>query len=161
MTDHLKGLHTVKEGERLKLTRELRNTTKQIRNLTNAIAERGTSRSLHEALHNAEIKEASLRLQIEQLERDMLEPQTGTHTQLAALAAELKTALHSEDLTKKKHAIHMLTVRVVAIRTDAQISSVLNYLPANVCIGGGTPIGVQTEDIQFFIIIPKYAPRPK
>lgn len=144
VTAHLKTLHTQKDGERLKLRRDLREQTKRIRNLTNAIADRGSSRSLHNALHAAELEEATLRYKLTTLENEMIEPPTASPAQLTTLAQELKSALYGEDLQKKKHAIHMLTARVIAIRTDDQIESVLSYIPANVCLGTGTPTQTRT-----------------
>lgn len=159
--EHLKTLRTQKEGERLKLRRDLREQTKRIHNLTTAIAERGTSRALHTALHNAELEEATIRYKLNILENEMQDPPTATPTQLADLAAEIKTALHGEDLQKKKHAIHMITSRIVTIRTHDHIESVLYYIPANVCLGKGTPTQMPPEGIQVLIPFASYAPRPK
>jgi hypothetical protein len=69
------------------------------------------------------------------------------------MAYEIKSALHGNDLQKKKHAIHMLTSRIVVLREDHQVNGVLYYIPT-VCVGGSAPTESHTVGIQ--IIIPKY-----
>jgi DNA invertase Pin-like site-specific DNA recombinase len=152
---HYKLMGDQTEGQRVKLRRELRDAERHITNLTNAIAERGHSKALLDSLHKAELQGATLRIQLEEMERGIHPPEELDPITLKALAEEVKDALHSDDLHKKKLAIHMLTSRVIVSREDAQVHGVLYYIPT-VCVGKGTPAGVRTEDIQFYIEIPKY-----
>lgn len=141
--EHYARMYHQLDGERLRLRRQLRDQTKRIGHLIDAISERGHSRSLLDALHKAELEEASLKIQVEDLEREMQIPREASPKELAALAEELKSALHGEDLSKKKNAIHMLTNRIIVSRTDEHIRGVLHYIP-NVCVGNGTPARTRT-----------------
>jgi hypothetical protein len=154
VTQHHRQLSTRIEGERKRLRRELVQQSKRIANLTDAIAERGISRALHTSLAAAELKEAALRVQLEQLEKSLQPPTQHTPMQLRDLAEEVKHALHGEDIHKKKHAIHMLTVRIVAERQGPEVNAVLTYVP-NICVGSSAPTGECTVGIK--VIIPKYS----
>jgi site-specific DNA recombinase len=153
--EHYQRMFSQTEGERSRLRRELREKTRRIDNLVNAIEDRGHSRSMISALHKVELEQAALKIQVENMEKEMRPPQVFTSLQLSDLADELKSALRGDDLGKKKYAVHMLTSRVIASRTDARVDGVLYYIP-NVCVGVGTPAEVLTEGIQFTIPIPKY-----
>ena len=152
---HYKRMFSQTEGERSRLRRELREKTRRIDNIVGAIAYRGHSKSMIDALHKVELEQAALQIQVENMERELRPPQEYTSMQLSALAEEIRSALDGDDLSKKKYAVHMLTSRVIASRTDASVDGVLYYIP-NVCVGVGTPAEVLTEGIQFSIAIPKY-----
>ncbi len=141
--EHHRRMYDQKEGERLRLRRDLRDQSKRIQHLISAIAERGHSRAMLDALHNAELEEASLKMQVEHLEKEIQPPRENTRHQLSVIAAEIVNALRGEDLSKKKNAIHMLATRIVAKRSDAHVEGVLYYLP-NVCVGEGTPAQTRT-----------------
>lgn len=155
VTEHYKRMDTQAEGKRRKLRRDLRDQDKRIKNLTDAIAERGHSKALFDSLHNSEVAAASLRLELEELEKGLLFPKEYTPSQLSQMAEELRFELHSDDIHKKKHAIHMLTSRIIASRSNGRVEGVLNYIPS-VCVGKGTPAEIPTEGIQLLIAIPKY-----
>ena len=140
------------EGERKRLRHELTTCAKRIKNITDAIADRGSSRALLDSLNRLEIAESTLRVEFERLE-NFQPPEQHTPMQLSAMADEIKSALHGEDINKKKHAIQMLTARIVAKRANQQINAVIYYVPT-VCVGESAPTLEDTVHIQ--IIIPKY-----
>lgn len=141
--EHYKRMGQQTEGKFRALRRELRDHERHIKNLVDAIAERGHSKALLDSLHKAELQEASLRKQIEELEKEQLPLEEYSPIQLSALANEVKDALHGDDIHKKKLAIHMLTSRIIASRSDSQVQGVLYYIPT-VCIGKGTPARTRT-----------------
>ncbi len=146
--EHYRLMSDQSEGIRLRLRRELGQQSKRIGNLITAIAERGHSRSLLDALHKAELEEASLKVEIENLEKNLQPPQELSAMQLSTLAEEFRSALHGDDIQKQKHAIHMLTSRIIVSREDAQINSVLYYIPS-VCLGGSAPAQARTAVLGF------------
>lgn len=156
---HYERMYDQRDGERLRLRRELRDQTKRIKHLINAIGERGHSRALLDALHTAELEEITIKQKLEDLDND-IPPREHTPAQLAAYAEEIKTALRGDDLHKKKNAVRMLANRIIAKRSDSEIHGVLYFLPI-VCLGGGTPAEVLTEGIHFAIEIPKYTLRAR
>ncbi|MDX9690780.1 MAG: recombinase family protein, partial [Alphaproteobacteria bacterium] len=150
--EHYRLMYDQKEGERLRLTRELRDCTRGIANLTAAIKERGVSKALLLSLEQAEREELVTRLKLETLERQMQLPPERSPAEMAAIAQEIVAALHGDDPVQKKNAIHMLTARVVALRTDDEVKGVLYYIPStSVFVGSGTPAEMSPEEIHFTI----------
>jgi site-specific DNA recombinase len=141
------------KGERSRLRRELSLQSRRIKNLTDAIAERGQSRALLVSLDKAEMEEATLRAQLDHIENSLIPPPNHSPIKLSQLADELKDALHGDNIHKKKHAIYMLATRIIAMRSGQEINAVLYYLPT-VCVGSGAPTEESTVSIQ--IIIPRY-----
>lgn len=158
--EHYKRMYEQNEGERLRLTRELRDLTRGIANLTAAIKDRGASKALLISLEQTERDESITRLKLETLERQMQIPPERTPAEMSAIAQEIVSALHGDDPVQKKNAIHMLTARVVALRTGDEVKGVLYYIPStSVFVGSGTPAEMPPEEIHFSIPIQLYGPR--
>jgi DNA invertase Pin-like site-specific DNA recombinase len=149
--EHYRSMGDQTQGTLRRLRRELGIQTKRINNLITAIAERGHSRALLDGLHKAEVEAAAVRVEIENIEKSLIPPETLDPLQLSALADELKSALHGENIQKQKHAIHMLTSRIIVSREDEQVNAMLYYIPS-VCLRGSALAEDRTVGIQ--IIIP-------
>jgi hypothetical protein len=145
-------------GELRRVRRDARDQARRISNLVDAIAERGHSHSLILALQKAEADQAALRMQVEAIERKVSPPPELAPIQLKDIAAEISSALHGDDMQKKRHALGMLAARIVVSRSDAHIRGVVQFVPA-VCLGGGAPAGAPTERIHFTIPIARYTKR--
>jgi hypothetical protein len=129
------------------LEKQLRAIQIKIRNITTAISNHGHSRALLNQLNALEQTEADARAELGKLE-STAEPTHYTRLQLTELAEQLKHELHDEN--KTRDTIRGLVARVIARRTDDQITGVMYCNQVN---GQVPPWGSEAKTL-FELVIP-------
>ncbi len=106
------------------LEKQLAGIMAKVRNVTNAIAEHGHSKALLNQLSGLELQEGDLRASLTRLENTP-RPIAYERLQLEQLAEHIKAELRSDDINKTRATIRGLVARVIARRTDDQITGVM------------------------------------
>lgn len=145
--------HTNDKARR-ELEKQLHSLQNKIRNITNAIAEHGSSRSLLTQLTGLEAQETELRADLARLEHTKA-PIEYTPPQMAEIAETLKAELADENTNRA--SLRGLVVRVIARRTDTHITGVIycNKGIGSVPPRGAIPITLfETDTILYPIKLP-------
>jgi site-specific DNA recombinase len=115
---------------RREIDKRLATVRKKIKNITDAIEEHGSSKSLIKALDNLELQEADLRAEQTRLD-EIRTPHEYTRPQLAEIAEQIKQDLHSPDIAQRRAVLRGVVERILAKRTDTTILGVMQCIPLN------------------------------
>ena len=117
------AVHTRESGRaRRDIEKQIRQVQAKIRNVTSAITENGHSKALLNQLNILEAQESDLRSDLGKLE-STARPIEYTPPQMSQIAEQIKAELQDE--SKTRAALRGVVARVIARRTDDQITGVM------------------------------------
>lgn len=126
LENQLQG-ETVRSAKKESLEEDLRIISREIGNITRAIADAGHSQALLDLLHEKEVERTLIKKQLERLEIPIEPVPELTQTQIESASKRLVDRLKSKSLEERREVLRGIVHEVVAERDGPRVEAFITY----------------------------------